>query len=405
MDYHSLYKKVEKYVTGLFEKHAKSEMVFHNLGHTLTVVDRTKEIAGHYNLSEREMLVLYIAAWFHDTGHLFVEPKEHEAKSVELMKDFMKDNLDDEALISEVGDCILATRRVTEPSGILQQILCDADTFHLGTKEFKKNNKRVKKEEKLRNNGEISVNWDEKVIQFLEDHKYYTGYARELLTDNKNKNLAKVRHKFEVKKEKRENDPGPEITEKSGLMTKGIQTMLRLTSENHLKLSDMADGKANILISVNAIIISIILSVLVKRLETDPHLTIPTLIFLIFSLTTIVIAILSTRPKLTEGNFTEEDIIKKKTNLLFFGNYHRASLPQYERAMRNMMRDPDYLYGSLIKDIYFLGVILGRKYKMIRIAYNIFMVGIIVSVLAFSLAVILNTGTPVTSGNPSVSPL
>ena len=88
-----------------------------------------------------------------------------------------------------------------------------------------------------------------------------------------------------------------------GLMARGIQTMLRLTSENHLKLSDLADGKANILISVNAIIISVILSVLVRKLEVEPHLTIPTLLFLLSSISTIVVAILATQPKVRPGQF------------------------------------------------------------------------------------------------------
>ena len=100
----------------------------------------------------------------------------------------------------------------------------------------------------------------------------------------------------------------------NNLTTKGIQTMLRLTSENHMKLSDMADGKANILISVNAIIISVILSVLLRRLQVDTYLTIPTIIFLTSSVCTIVVAILATRPKISEGTFSDQDITDKKTN-------------------------------------------------------------------------------------------
>ncbi len=84
-------------------------------------------------------------------------------------------------------------------------------------------------------------------------------------------------------------------------MSKGIQTMLRLTSENHLKLSELADHKANILISVNSIIISVILSVLLRKLQEDAYLTIPTIIFLIVAVTTIVISILSTRPNISGG--------------------------------------------------------------------------------------------------------
>ena len=156
----------------------------------------------------------------------------------------------------------------------------------------------------------------------------------------------------------------------------------------------MADHKANILISVNSIIISVILSVLLRKLQTDTYLTIPTIIFLIVAVTTIVISIMATRPKVSMGTFSDQDVLDKKTNLLFFGNFHRVSFEKYEVAMRKMMVDTDYLYGSLIKDIYSLGTVLGRKYKLIRLAYNIFMVGIIVSVVAFALAVYFYHGAP-----------
>ena len=182
--------------------------------------------------------------------------------------------------------------------------------------------------------------------------------------------------------------------------------MLRLTSQNHLKLSEMADHKANILISVNSIIISVILSVLLRKLSEETYLIIPTIIFLIVAVTTIVISILATRPKINEGSFTMTDINEKKTNLLFFGNFYKASYEQYNEAMRSMMLDTDYLYGSLIKDIYYLGVVLGRKYRLIRLAYNIFMVGIVISVLAFAIAAFFNDGS--TSGtviNGTGSPL
>jgi hypothetical protein len=167
----------------------------------------------------------------------------------------------------------------------------------------------------------------------------------------------------------------------------------------------MADGKANILISVNAIIISVILTVLLRRLQVEPHLTIPTIIFLAFSVSTIVIAILATRPKVTGGTFSEQDITDKKTNLLFFGNFHKTPLDKYENAMRSMMMDSNYLYGSLIKDIYYLGVVLGRKYKLIRLAYNVFMVGIVVSVIAFAVAVFFNAESGGTITNASGTPL
>jgi hypothetical protein len=63
------------------------------------------------------------------------------------------------------------------------------------------------------------------------------------------------------------------------------------------------------------------------------------------------------------------------------------SLEEYEWGMKELMKDSNYLYSSLIKDIYFLGVVLGRKYKLLRISYSIFMFGFVISVLAFAIAI------------------
>jgi hypothetical protein len=142
--------------------------------------------------------------------------------------------------------------------------------------------------------------------------------------------------------------------------------------------------------------------VLLRRLEVDTYLIFPTVFFLLFSLVTIVIAIMATRPKVSGGQFSKEDILNKRTNLLFFGNFHKASLQEYEWGMQEMMKDQDYLYGTLVKDIYYLGVVLGKKYRLLRLAYIIFMVGIIIAVLAFSLAVIMNKGG---STNSAAMPL
>ena len=143
MESNNLYKKTEQYVSDLFSDNNKPELVFHNLEHTRSVVARTKEIAGHYYLSENDMLAVFVAAWFHDTGYLLTDPPHHEEKSVELMQAFMKEHSTDEALIDKIKECILATRLPHKHDNLLQQIICDADTYHLGTKEFKIDRKSV----------------------------------------------------------------------------------------------------------------------------------------------------------------------------------------------------------------------------------------------------------------------
>lgn len=391
-------KQAEQYITGLYESSWRDNLVYHSIDHTRAVVDRVNEIASHYDLSEKDIIVLNIAAWFHDAGHLFENPANHEEKSVELMRAWLEGKDIYAALADDIAAVILSTKIITQPHTILEQIIKDADTYHFGTKEFKEMDKLMKKEMKLRNLNTIVMDWEKNTLALLEQHQFYTEYCKNNLENRKLKNIKKLRERIDILYSPNssqtllpeEGKGGQKESGQSGFITKGIQTMLRLTSENHMRLSEMADNKANILISVNAIIISVILTVLIRKIEVDTHLTIPTMIFLASSLATIVLAILATRPKITEGNFTREQILNRQTNLLFFGNFHNAKLEEYKWGMSTMMRDPNYLYGSLVDDIYYLGKVLGRKYRLVRIAYNIFMIGILASAIAFTIAILFN---------------
>ncbi|MCB0373610.1 MAG: phosphohydrolase, partial [Muricauda sp.] len=146
--------------------------------------------------------------------------------------------------------------------------------------------------------------------------------------------------------------------------------------------------KANILLSVNAIIISLVLANLLTKLDnpSNTYLIYPTLILILFSIVTMTLSVLATRPNITSGKFTKEDVEQKRVNLLFFGNFHKMKLDEYEWALQELIRDKEYVYSSLTKDLYYLGLVLNKKYKILRITYNIFMVGMIISVLAFGIA-------------------
>jgi predicted metal-dependent HD superfamily phosphohydrolase len=403
MNHPELVPEAEAFVNSFFAEHATPELYFHNLEHTQNVVRRSAEISEQEGVTESEKTVIRLAAWFHDTGHLTGSVENHEARSVEIMKEFMAaHNVTDMDFIEQVAKCIMVTKLPHHPTGLCEQIMCDADVYHFGTTEFQSTNKAVKKELFARGYEDWTTDWLQQSFRILASQHYFTRYCQDALASGKQENIAWITRKLE-KKGKRP-DPAllSQVTEEyiaakedekqnQRLVARGVQTVLRLASSNHLELSQMADGKANILISVNAIIISVILSVLIRRLDIDPYLTIPTMLFLTSSVTTTVLAILATRPKLTEGTFTKEDILNRKTNLLFFGNFYKSSLQDYEWAMGKLLEDKDYIHGTQIMDVYFLGKVLGRKYKLIRLAYTVFMIGIIVSAVAFTVAVLMNS--------------
>jgi hypothetical protein len=171
-----------------------------------------------------------------------------------------------------------------------------------------------------------------------------------------------------------------------------IEELLRVTAGNDHRLSDMADNKAQILITVNSIMISAIISLLLRKLDEDQFLILPTYMLLSVSLITMILSIMATRPSVPKGKFSQSDLENKTVNLLFFGNFYAMKLDEYSKGMKTVLNDPEFLYDSLIKDVYSQGVVLGRKYRLLRAAYSVFMFGLIISIITFIASSMLHTG-------------
>ncbi len=389
----SLLSSASEYVSDIFSDKVSKDFIFHSYSHTTEVVLHSEMIAGTYNLSEDDHLALMLAAWFHDTGYSSGATEYHEIESQRIATDFLQRHNVSEEIIAKVNNCVLATKMPQSPTNTIEQIICDADLFHLGSNDFFEKNKLLRDEmSRLKKKKINKKDWRKTNISFLRQHRYFTDYAHKNLDPMKRKHLNELLEKegpaaepVEVDKEK------TEIKEenKAGRNDRGIVAMFRIMSESHINLSQMADSKANIMISVNTIVISIMVSVLLGKLQFYPEFIIPTIILVSVCLAAVIFAILATRPNISGGTFAREDIENKKVNLLFFGNFYNMQLSDYDWAMKEMMGDKEYLYGSMIKDIYYLGLVLARKYRFLRVSYNIFMFGLIAAIIAFALAFIL----------------
>jgi len=388
--------EAKHFALDILENKIPENIKYHSTEHTQDVVKACYEIGKHSGLSGEELEILVLAAWFHDIGYREVI-NNHEQVSAQIALDFLREKDFDQTKATLVAGCIMATQMPQCPKSKLEEIICDADLLHLATDNYF--NKATLLHEELQNITGANISeqeWMDMNKKFIKEHEYFTEYAKEKYGPLEDLNLKKVKKRLKAMKKQTSQvaqleDQIEKLKEKikkskDTTPTRGVETMFRLTSKNHLDLSGMADNKANIMISVNSIILSVIVSVLIRKLEEYPHLTIPALIITAVCLATIVFAILATRPNVSKGVFTEEDIMSKKTNLLFFGNFHKMKREEYEWGMKEMMKDADYLYTSLIRDIYYLGVVLGKKYRMLRIAYTIFMFGLVISVIAFLIA-------------------
>lgn len=197
MDYNQeLNEDVAGYVTKLFERFQTPDLAYHNLKHTRAVIERANEIAFNYSLDDRVRFIINTAAWFHDSGHLFGPASGHEERSNLIMRGYLKKIKVEEEIIQLIEQCIFATRFPYEPASALDQILCDADSYHLGTEDFLITDNLVKEEFRLRNNY-LPVNWDIKTLAMLEEHQFFTPYCRSLLREGKQKNIDFVRSKIQ----------------------------------------------------------------------------------------------------------------------------------------------------------------------------------------------------------------
>lgn len=369
---------------------------YHQFSHTEEVVEAAGEIGKQSNLSDRDLETVIIAAWFHDTGYQKGH-YQHEAVSAEAAEEHLRKWGLEETRIQQVKQAIESTRLPQIPKNILDKVLCDADLYHLSTEDAESQAQRLRKEFAATKNLKFSdEEWNEFNLRFLKSHTYFTPYGQTVLEERKKKVIKKLKKNIKPEMDKdyvkgleKELEKLYKKLDKKANPERGIETMFRIASENHITLSGMADTKSNIMISINSIILSVVVTVLFRKLEEFPNLLIPTLMLVAVCLTTIVFAILATRPHITDGKFTKEDIKEKRTNLLFFGNFHGMELSNFDWGMREMMKDSDYLYGSLIKDIYFNGKVLAKKYRYLRLSYSFFMFGFVASIIAFLLAMLI----------------
>lgn len=391
------------YVTDIFQHRVKPEFVFHNLEHTEDVVEACKHMADYYQLPEEDRQVLMLAAWFHDTGYASGHADGHEDASIELAAQFLHSRNADESLVQRVTSCIQATRMPQSPVTLIEKILCDADLYHLSTGDFKARNQLLKQEREAILGHKIDKKeWRKSNVQFLASHRYFTDYGQQILMPRKDENLAALEKRKEEKKRPEETQAeafpyksaNAKDTEKEQKNTeRGVQTMFRTTSNNHIELSGMADNKAHIMITVNSIILSVTISYLLARVAYYPMYMIATGVLVLTCLISVTFSILATRPSINSGRFTEDDIRNKKTNLLFFGNFHRMQLSDYQWGVNQMIQDKEYLYNTMMMDIYYLGVVLAKKYRFLRISYTVFMVGLILAVIAFGIAALTPSDT------------
>ncbi|MEB8328740.1 DUF5706 domain-containing protein [Flavobacteriaceae bacterium KMM 6897] len=384
----NIIKQAKGFVLELFQDKVGNVAVFHNALRTQEIVDAVQILINEGQLKEGREETLILAAWFLNTGFT-INGQEVSEHSAALAKDFLASKEYPQDGIDQVESLIVNLHSKSGPQSLEGELLHDAVSAYLSADDFMEKLESQRKEQSQWKGKEIPVvKWRNKFIKRLSTkHTYFTSYAKEEWHKGKDKNLKKlVKAKKKDKKEFRKAEIKMKMKDQSP--QRGVQTLYRVTLRNHLKLSDIADTKANILLSVNAIIISLLLANLVPVLDdpTNAYLLIPTSIFILFSIASMVLSVLATRPNVTKAEFDVDKLENEQINLLFFGNFERIPIANFIKAIKRTIEDKEAIYEMLTMDLYYLGSVLSRKYKILRWTYSIFMIGIILSVISFGVA-------------------
>lgn len=187
-----LFKQAENHVRILLEENLPQASFFHNIDHTVQVVEQCQLLASYTILPEIDTHTLLISAWFHDTGYS-KGSDNHEEESVRIAFDFLtKRNVTSEFL-AKVQKLILSTKVTARTSSLAEEIIRDADMHHLGSPHYETWSRRLKKElEHLHGIKKSDIEWTKQNIAFFKSHHYHTRIAKTLWERQKQKNLFRL---------------------------------------------------------------------------------------------------------------------------------------------------------------------------------------------------------------------
>ncbi|MEO0339591.1 MAG: Pycsar system effector family protein [Bacteroidota bacterium] len=382
----SILRHAEDYVLGLYNQHREIQLVFHNY----TLAHRRVQLAGAFSqgfsLSAIQRDTIGLSCWFLHLGYL-KEYSNPVQQSIRELSQFFKQVESSEELRKQVVQCIQTVGYLKQALNITEKIVADAHFVASYLPDFNSRFNLLQTEWEMNSQAEITETYLDtfraetlKQLHFYtpEAKKRYEPIAGQVLTQQR----AEERKRHKKNKKRLHSEPFQYL--ENGIPLRGAQTFFRTNYRNHINLSAIADNKANIMISLNAILISVLITFLSYRNigVNQPKILLPVSLFLVTGLGSLIFAVLASRPKITR----QPNGVKR--NVIFFGNFVSLSLDDFELEIDQLLRDEQQLYGSMVRDLYFLGKVLDKKYRFLKVSYNIFMMGFIGTVLAF-LAILL----------------
>lgn len=368
-----------------FNEQADNRLVFHNYHLTVRLATATHIIGTAEGLDEHLLEAALLAAWFCHAGYA-INYEQHREESVRIADRFLSDHdYPTERVVRCLRNVDGMQTRYREA-----RVLSDAVNALSFGENFEEASPLLRLELELMLHQKFSSqDWAQFQLQQLLNANFQTDYGQQTFGPVIGQNILRQKEILDQERRRDERNaalqPGLFQKLERKQPTSAAQTFFRTNYRNHINLSAIADQKANIMISVNAILVSVIITVLTYQniTETRPAILLPAIIFMVTGLSSLICAVLSAVPKVTKLNEGERSTEEIRRNITYFGNFVHLELEQYEQAMDAVLRNGELLYGNMTRDLYYLGKVLDKKYRYLTMSYAIFLVGFVATVITF----------------------
>jgi hypothetical protein len=370
-----------EHVFNLFrQEEASTAAAFHGFKHSRDVVSAAKEIAKGSDLDAEDTRIVLLAAWFVDAAYA-VAPGGPSRNGVELARDFLQRNRQPESVIQEVIACIEAAPSPAQGE-LRHEVLHDALHAPLAGKDFIRKADLYRLDQDRRMGKSFTdVEWTERSIEFIEAHPYRTQYAHLEFERGREANLVRLHKRLRKQQQKTALEKSGEAMKRAKGASKTVEDIFYFLTKISVQLTIVADRRTATMIHVNALMISAVVTLLVRKLETNRYLLAPTLVLLAVNVIVIFIAVLSMRHgrrrRAQAGSLAQSNLAAAIFN--FDGD---ISLDQYREAMNVLATDDASLQRTMVEQLHAGRAVLNERTLGLRATYDAFIYG-----LAFSLAV------------------
>jgi len=383
----SLVKKALEFCYTFAEAH-RTLFVFHDYRFVCETAAMCKELAKAEDLSKEEYELPMVALILSEVGTPIA--KDTAITNPFLVNAFLDANevlpRDREQILNYLE--FLATNK--NPLNTIEKVIRDAKDIYLALPDTLERLSLLRlEEEKLTGTVYTELEWLEQCKNNFLTHSFDTHYANRDYGMQRSKNFIELERridklKIELQKVKRINTKGEDHT---GLSSEN-EDLFKIAFRNYINLIALADSKAGLLIQVNSILASVVVALVLRKLESDILLyAFPTACLLIGSAVTIFYSILASKP-LENWVGKQADPDKEQ---FFFGSFDRLDpefrgVPwdKYYQDMTSFFGgDKKVIFEDLIKESFEVRKVLSKKFGYLAIAYKVFFAGLVFSILGF----------------------